>query len=123
MKACHHTKDVPARFALIAWYPAHLLSDHYDALPGEVAVFRLFDLRELAFPMTDGACWFDWSDQTDDELIRRLRRLKREMVREYGIASHHIEDAFSRIPEYRRHRARRDRIRQKRERRRSGRTR
>ena len=72
---------------------------------GDVAVLEFLDPRERSFAMTDGAGYVGWADQSEDELIEALYRLKLLMVEDYGINPNRIHQAFDAIPEYRRHQA------------------
>jgi hypothetical protein len=101
MKHALLKSDIPIRSAVIAWQPPFLRRRYRDALEGEVAVFKLYDIGERQFAMTHGACWCDWAQQSVDDLICALNWLDRIMVQQFGIAPQRIETAFAKIPEYR----------------------
>lgn len=93
--------DIPIRSVVIAWQPAFLPPDDRSAAPGQVGVFEHLDPRDGLFLMTHGACYAGWAEQPVEELIQELLWLKKEIVREYGIAAWLVEGMFRRIREFR----------------------
>ncbi|MBB4641484.1 hypothetical protein [Rhizorhapis suberifaciens] len=114
MRKKYSRTNIPIRHVIIAWQPTCIERREGSAEPGRVAVFHKGDLGELPYLMTHGAGWFYWKDETVDELVRRLVRLKREIARDYGIPKWRTEGMFRRIREYRLYRVEQRRCREER---------
>lgn len=101
MRQEQRSSDIPIRHAVVAWQPSFVRRGLNSAAPGEVAVFELFDPAEGRYAMTHGAGWYWWGVESESYLLDRLAWLKRTLVRDYGISSRRVEEAFAVIPEYR----------------------
>ena len=113
-------RNIPIHTAIIAWQPAFIDSGTDSAPSGQMNVFQRGDLRERHYLCTDGAGWVYWKEQSTEQLIGWLLKLKRELVSEYGIAEWKVEGSLRKIREYREFRVeqRRDRDERKRRKRR-----
>ena len=94
--------NIPIHRAVIAWQPAFMEPSKHYVAPGQMCVLELFDPRERYFMMTDGACYQEyWQSQSADLLIGDLVKLKKVLVREFGIKAWRVEGMLRRIREFR----------------------